>query len=56
MSVKKFLIVIIAMSFLTAPYVSMGESEAERRKRLENQLQQIERQILKQQVLQLIND
>lgn len=47
---KRVFFIIIAIICI-APGVSFSETEAQRRERLENELQQIERQILKQQVL-----
>ena len=45
------IIVVLTMVSLVIPYVTKAETAAERKSRLENQLQQVERQILQQQVL-----
>jgi peptidoglycan hydrolase CwlO-like protein len=49
--VKNLLIVIALMGVASIPAISFGETEAEQKKRIETELQNIERQILKQQVL-----
>ena len=48
---KRFFVVFLIMLVVAAPHVSFGETEAERRARIENELQQVEKQILQQQVL-----
>lgn len=48
---KRFLVGIFIVVFLVPPYATGAETEAERKERLELQLQQVERQILKQRVL-----
>lgn len=48
---RRICITVLLLIILVTPVVSSGETEAERRERLEGELQQIERQILQQQVL-----
>lgn len=49
--VKRVLVVVLFCGLLFAPLVTWGETETERRERLEKELQVVERQILQQQVL-----
>lgn len=45
---RKVSVVILCLSFLLSPFVAKAETEAERRARLETELQNVERQILTQ--------
>lgn len=51
MSVKGVYVLGAIVAVLAAPFVVFGETEAERRERIEKELEQVERQILQQQVL-----